>query len=288
MFFYPKWSVDPGALGAWIFPLALLALIGLLAWKHRRWGSGPLVAALFFVGTLFPALGFVNVYPMRYSFVADHFQYLASIGMIGLVAAGLARWEKQALLVPLVLAALTFNRAAVFASPEALWNDTLGKNPSAWAAHDQLAAMYTNQAAQARAQGQLDRAADLFAQAAGHLSLSIQINPAHAEAYIGLGQLLLQQGDHPGAVAQMRNAVQVQPDKVLPRYGLGVALLAADQPREAAEVLEQAVGLKPSFAPARLRLADAYERLGQSDNAAMQRREAQRLLREAFGYDPAP
>ena len=43
-------------------------------------GRGPLVAVLFFAGTLGPALGFINVYPMRYSFVADHFQYLASIG----------------------------------------------------------------------------------------------------------------------------------------------------------------------------------------------------------------
>ena len=51
---------------------------------------GPLVAVLFFIGTLFPAWGFVNVYPMRFSFVADHFQYLASIGLIVLAAKLLA------------------------------------------------------------------------------------------------------------------------------------------------------------------------------------------------------
>ena len=33
-------------------------------------------------GTLFPALGFVNVFPFRYSFVADHFQYLASMPIL--------------------------------------------------------------------------------------------------------------------------------------------------------------------------------------------------------------
>ena len=45
---------------------------------------------LFFVGTLFPVLGFFNVYPFIYSFVADHFQYLASLGIIALVSAGAA------------------------------------------------------------------------------------------------------------------------------------------------------------------------------------------------------
>ena len=57
--------------------------------SRRRW-RGPLAALLFFAGTLFPVLGFFNVYPFRYSFVADHFQYLASLGMITLASAGVA------------------------------------------------------------------------------------------------------------------------------------------------------------------------------------------------------
>ena len=63
------------------------------AWLSRsRIGQGPLVAVLFFAGTLGPALGFVNVFPMRYSFVADHFQYLASLGMIAWRQRGVALW----------------------------------------------------------------------------------------------------------------------------------------------------------------------------------------------------
>ena len=54
-----------------------------LAWLLRgRIGRGPLAALLFFGGTLLPAIGFLDVYPMRYSYVADHFQYLASLGPI--------------------------------------------------------------------------------------------------------------------------------------------------------------------------------------------------------------
>ena len=81
-FIYPRWQINTGAWWQWIFPVAALAVVAVLWRLRRRIGRGPLVAVLFFGGTLLPALGFTNVYPMRYSFVADHFQYLASVGLI--------------------------------------------------------------------------------------------------------------------------------------------------------------------------------------------------------------
>src|SRR5207244_11239120 len=89
MFTYPHWTIDSSELRQYLFPLGLAALavaLGLLARKNR----GPMAGFLFFVGTLFPALGFLNVYPFRYSYVADHFQYLATLGIIVPAAAGLA------------------------------------------------------------------------------------------------------------------------------------------------------------------------------------------------------
>ncbi|MGK4301758.1 hypothetical protein, partial [Klebsiella pneumoniae] len=74
----------------YLFPLAVLAVIVSLWLARGKLGKGPLVAVLFFCGTLFPALGFFDVYPMRFSFVADHFQYLASAGLLALLAAGAA------------------------------------------------------------------------------------------------------------------------------------------------------------------------------------------------------
>ena len=56
----------------------------------------PLGGILFFGGTLFPSLGFFNLYTFRYSLVANHYQYLASLGIITLASAGAAtacqRW----------------------------------------------------------------------------------------------------------------------------------------------------------------------------------------------------
>ena len=99
MFIYPRWGIDAGQWWQFLFPAGVLIALGLLWFWRKRLGKGPLVASLFFVGTLTPALGFVNIYPMRFSFVADHFQYLASIGVIALIAAAAtrvcARWSRS-------------------------------------------------------------------------------------------------------------------------------------------------------------------------------------------------
>ena len=89
MFFYPRWRVDSAEWWQYLYPLAALAaLAGCACWPAKR--RGPLAGALIFAGTLFPALGFFNAYPFIYSYVADHFQYIASLGIIVPVAAGLA------------------------------------------------------------------------------------------------------------------------------------------------------------------------------------------------------
>ncbi|MDM7913692.1 MAG: O-GlcNAc transferase, partial [Candidatus Eisenbacteria bacterium] len=88
-FIYPRWDVESLRWIATLAPLAFAATIAALWFLRRRIGRGPLVACLFFAGTLFPALGFFDVYPFRYSFVADHFQYHASLGAIAFAAAAL-------------------------------------------------------------------------------------------------------------------------------------------------------------------------------------------------------
>ena len=95
IFIYPRWNISQTVWWQYAFPAAALLLLAGL-WALRRRVRAPLAAALFFVGTLFPALGFCNIYPFIFSFVADHFQYLASLGIIVLASAGVAlllgRW----------------------------------------------------------------------------------------------------------------------------------------------------------------------------------------------------
>src|SRR5271156_2926941 len=120
----------------YLFPGAALILAVALGWLSRR-RRGPLAGLLYFAGTLFPALGFLNVYPFRYSFVADHFQYLACLGIIVPGAAGLS-WLAGYLLpgktglqilagaaLLLFLGSLTWEQAWVYANEKMLWTQTL-------------------------------------------------------------------------------------------------------------------------------------------------------------------
>src|SRR4029077_8828068 len=81
------WHIDTGAWWQYLFPLTAAAFVATLCLLRRRIGTRPLAAVLFFAGTLAPVLGFVNFYFMRLSFVADHLQYLPSIGLLVLAAA---------------------------------------------------------------------------------------------------------------------------------------------------------------------------------------------------------
>src|SRR5437016_2762330 len=88
-FIYPRWRIDSGVWWQYLFPVAVLIVLVAL-WKLRTRWRGPFAAALIFLGLLFPALGFINVYPFIYSFVADHFQYLACVGPLVLAGSGIA------------------------------------------------------------------------------------------------------------------------------------------------------------------------------------------------------
>ena len=117
-----------------------------LWWASCRIGRGPLAAALIFAGVLLPALGFFDVFPFRYSFVADHFQYHACLPLIALAAAAatvaLSRLPKSwHWLLPLAgacvilpLAVTARDRTSVFHDRESLHEDTFAKNPGAWVA----------------------------------------------------------------------------------------------------------------------------------------------------------
>ena len=151
IFIYPRWHVSQAAGWQYLFPFAaLLLVVGL--WSVRRRWRGPLAAMLFFVGTLFPVLGFFNVYPFLYSFVADHFQYLASLGIIALASAGVAtllgRWGLWGRppayglcgLLLFALATRTFVQCCMYADLEYLYETTIERNPDCWMAYNNLGA----------------------------------------------------------------------------------------------------------------------------------------------------
>src|SRR5580658_1590861 len=134
-FTYLRWKLDASACWQYGFPLGVLAIVAGL-WLLARRRRGPLAAFLFFAGTLFPALGFFNVYPFLYSYVADHFQYLASLGIIVPAAWGWARWTRGSFIVAIIvvglLGCLTWRQSRLYRDPETFYRASLARNPNAW------------------------------------------------------------------------------------------------------------------------------------------------------------
>ena len=264
IFTYPRWHIDPSQVWQFAFPAAAVLLVVALWLLRHRLGRGPLVAVLFFGGTLFPALGFVNVYPMRFSFVADHFQYLASVGLIALFVATLTLAFARARLpvagghfavasVALVLAVLTFRQSRIYYSAETLWRYVLAKNEKAWLAHANLAAAL-------EARGAYEEAAKRYAR-------SLEIEPDQVHGHLMWGGMLERQADVAGAEAHYRAAAQIEPDDVRPAYALGRLAERRGDVAAAAAMYEAIVAKNPKFERARLDLASLLLAQGRTAEA---------------------
>jgi protein O-mannosyl-transferase len=253
-FIYPRWRVDTAAWWQWLFPLAAISVIIGLWLTRPRTGRGPLVAVLFFAGTLGPALGFVNVYPMRYSFVADHFQYLAGIGLISLCAAGLARLPCVfPAAIAVMLGIMTWQQTGVYRSQEFLWRDTLTKNPDCWLAHNNLGIYLYRE-------GHL-------AEAIEHYHKAIRINPDRYDAYYSLGAALADEGRLDEAIENYRKAIQLNPDYAFAFNNLGNALAAKGQLDGAVRSYRRAVQIAPKYSTALNNLGVVLAAQGQLDEA---------------------
>lgn len=298
-FIYSRWQFHV-AQRAWLalFPAALLIALLALWLLRRRTGRGLLAAALFFLGTLVPALGFFNVYPMRYSFVADHFQYLACIGPIVLAAAIIAHYlsRQRAVILTIgvvgALAVATNYQCRVYHDRVTLWRDTLLKNPNS-------AMVHLNYGQALFADGDLEAAI-----AQSHEAL--QLDPVSAAPYLTLASYSGSRGDWPAAVKWYKDALQHTPDSpepVLhhalaePYNGLGNAFAAlADQAAAAGNATaagqyrylaiaayQRAIAIIPGYELAMVGLGQVYAALGQPDKAAEQFRTALAVNRDSLG-----
>jgi Flp pilus assembly protein TadD len=249
-FVYTRWTVDPGVWWQWMFPLAAVAVVVLLAALARRLGLGPLVAVLLFVVTLAPALGFADVYPMRYSFVADHFQYLASIALlVPLVALGTMAIQRVrpaagaplAAVLLAVLALLVSRQARVYETPETLWRATLAHTPTAWMAHNNL--------------GLVLEESKRLDEAAMHFREAIRLRPAYPEALYNLGNVLAAQGRLAEAAEQYRRALLLDDRFAVVHNNLGNVLVMLGRVAEGRRHYMRALELDPGYTAARENLA---------------------------------
>jgi len=256
IFIYPRWTIDASAWWQYLFPLAGLGLTGILLWFSKRM-RGPLAVLLLFGGSLFPALGFINVYPFVFSFVADHFQYLASLAVFagaGWVGATLgSRFLKPGLLAPsfvvlLLLGSLTWLQAGMYRDLVTLYETTIARNPSSWMPYNNLGVEFSRQ-------GRHD-------EALAHFRKAIELRPDYAPPYNNLGDSLNTLGRHREARDYLRRAIELMPGYAEAHCNLGVALLSTGQEQEGIASLEQALRLKPHYPMAHFNLGLAHARGG--------------------------
>ena len=277
-FIYPRWQPDPARAIEWLAPAAAIGLIAGLWWGRHRLGRGPLVAILIFGGTLFPALGFFNVYPFRFSFVADHFQYHASLAIFALVAAavaGLVAIDRSngatrrasrsrvvgvaAALIALLLGSSTWRQGRIYAGEETLWQDTLAKNPGAWMAHTNLGAW-------------LDRQGRHEEALVHHLG-AVRLRPDLGGSHNNLGVALERAGRLDEAMRAYGEALRIEPGN--PDFGRNLANLMSRLERwpEAELCYREVLRLRPTDGDARNNLAGMLLRLGRPQEAAVELRE---------------
>jgi Tfp pilus assembly protein PilF len=272
MFFYPRWRLDAGAWWQWIYPVATAGALAALWLARRRIGKGPVVAAGFFLITLFPALGFIDVYPFRYSFVADHFQYLASVGPIALAAAGMTArcrfFERRAARLPPVfcgvllvtLGGLTWRQGWMYSDQETFYKTIIARNPGCWMAYDNLAFERLQS-------GRTEESIALSRQALG-------IKPDDPEARVNLADALVGKGRAQEAEALYREALAIRPDFPEAQSDLGNVLLFEGKVDEAIEHYRRALELRPQYAEAHNNLGFALLKKRRFDEAIAEFRKA--------------
>lgn len=260
IFSYPRWQINVRDWRQWVYPASAAAVVGGL-WAVRGRGRGPLAAALFFIGTLVPVLGFFNVYPYVFSFVADHFQYLACVGIISAFSAGITLMVRRTPIavralpwvVPAVLAVLTYRQSQIYSDPQTLYEATLRENPASWLVHNNLGNVY----------GKADRLSDAMNQF--HEALALK--PDFGEAHGNLAMALALDGQSDEAIREYRLAIQDHSPDRDAHHNLGILLAQTGQYSDAAGEFQQAIADTPEDASDYLNLVKVYSRLGREELA---------------------
>lgn len=271
IFFYRRWEIEETALWQYLYPAAVCLTVGALWLARKRLGRGPLAAVLIYCGVLMPALGFLNVFPFRFSFVADHFQHHAMLAIVALEVATMAMiWQRlegtaqsiapdgemasgwrpltlqrigvgavAALLLSLSI--ISFRQTMAYYDHVSLYSDVIAKNPKCWVA-------YSNLGVELSARGEKDVALELFRK-------SLAIDPKKARVNSNYGQALITVGRRDGyfpgqlqeALEHFEYALSVDPDLADAHAGMAEILLEMNNKEDAKKHMRDALRLQPRY-----------------------------------------
>ncbi len=272
---YPVWKIDAAR---WIvfLPGALLVIVLMVFWFFRReWGRAGLMGIGYFVITLIPVLGFIDMAYMKV-LVADRWQYVSMIGVLALVVsslsalyerAGLTARRMMAILTVLVVAGLsllTLRWSAIYADAEKLYRTTLAENPRAWTMYNALGVILKDR-------GQLAEAEACFKK-------NIELRPDDFKAHNNLGLVYAARGRNREAAEEYKRAFSIQPDFVTALFNLGNIKKDEGNPEEAIRYYRRGLSINPASPPAHFRLGRYLAEQGKLDEAIAHYRAAVALL----------
>ena len=290
--------------------LGVLALVSLGVWLAAERRPYLLVGWLWFVGTLVPVIGLVQVGRQA---MADRYTYIPMMGLSVMLVWGaadlLARFRRAQFLggalAVLVLTACAlgtrqqlaywkdsltlFTRTLVVTKNNALARNNLGTALAALGRRDEALLQYAeavrlqpadpvmrnNYGAALAKAGQVEAAVE-------HYLAALEVKPDFDEAHNNLGAALVAQGRLDEAVAHFRAALATRPDYAEAHNNLGGALAMQQKHAEAVEHYAAAIRLTPKVAGAHLNYALSLEKLGRADEALARFGEAFRLDPKAF------
>jgi Flp pilus assembly protein TadD len=296
-FVYPRWRIDARNVLTYL-PLVLLAAAFVLCWRcGRGWGKGLFFGLAYFVVMLLPILGFLNIYFMRYSLVADHWEYFAIIGPITLAAALIRRPVVAAALL-LTLATLTWRQCRTYQDNETLWRTTMARNPGSTIARNNLSralldkgradeAMLLCQSVLATHPNDVTAQFNLgdsllqkgrLDEAIAHFQKALELQPAMAGIPCSIGEAYLKKGQMNAAIRSFQRAIELQPDYPAAFCNLGYALLQEGRRTEAMAAYNKALELDPRYALAHNDLGNILLQSGRTDQAMDHFRQAAEIL----------
>ena len=279
MFIYPRWNIDAGQWWQYLYTLSYLIFLACLFFLRNRIGRGPLAAVLIFSGTLFPALGFLNVYPHRFSFVADHFQYLASIAIIVVICAAVSVFSAKVFTSPSkrrvlgVIAGLLFLNLGLktaflnfsYADVVTLWEDTIARNDKCWLAYNNLANAYLKK--------------ENFEKTISLAKRAIELKPDYDLAYVNLAVSYYYTRQYDSALSSYLKAIDLLEQSIDARDTyyfvtaphcyeyVGMLYKQRGEWEASKRYLEKSIALRPDFWLSHKTLGEVYAHEGKMTDA---------------------
>jgi len=264
-FVYPRWKADVGNPASYIPVLLIIGSYAVFLWKRESWGRAFVFGWGYYLINLFPVLGFFNIYFMKYSLVADHWQYTSLAGIIalatGLFSRFLYRKDKKGKhilfgfggLAVLIFMGMSYRQCLIYKDAESLWKDTLKKNPEAGLAHHNLAKMRQEK-------GRRE-------EAIRHYRKAMELLPGDMLVPYNLANTLREQGNPQQAIEYYKKSLEINPRFYHALNNLGIAYTENGENQKALESFSGVMELEPAFIEPYINTANLMARKKMFDQA---------------------